>query len=295
MTRERHSISFEPLAAVYDATRGGVERGEGFARDLAPFVGAGSRGAGGTILEVGVGTGAVAQPLARLTGRTVVGIDLSPAMLAHAVGRIGGRAVIGDAGRLPVADRSVEAVVMVWVLQLVPDIGHVLAEAYRVLRPGGRLAAVLSRPDERPCDIQYLQRLLFERLGPQAGDGPHQVADHAREQGFSLVEQGRTTEVEWDQTPVQAAERLEQRTFASLLELDEDRFDEVVLPIAREMRALPEPDRPRHRGDRHHFLVCERPADAGVAPPRPPADEDVSWPDEDPVEPSWLPDDFADG
>jgi ubiquinone/menaquinone biosynthesis C-methylase UbiE len=254
LTEQPSSISFEPLAAVYDETRGGLERAEGFVRDLAPHL------RGPRVVEVGIGTGAVALALQQVTGLRAIGVDISPAMLTRAVERIGRRVAIGDAGCLPFPDACADSVVAVWVLQLVPDIAAVLVELRRVVRPGGRLAIVLSQPEERLDDIAYLQRLLFERLGRRAGDGPHQVADLAGELGLPVVESGLTTEQEWDQTPAQAAERLEKRWYASLLGLDEARFAEVVLPIAAEMRALPDPLWPRRRASRHHYLVCERPA-----------------------------------
>jgi ubiquinone/menaquinone biosynthesis C-methylase UbiE len=251
---DRRSISFDRLAAVYDATRGGLERGEGLARDLAPFV------RGTRIVEVGIGTAAVALPLQQLTGLPVLGVDLSPAMLERAVGRVGWRVAVADAELLPLRAVSVDTALLVWVLQLVPDIGRVLAEVRRTLRPAGRLLVVVSRPHERPDDIDYLQRQLFERLGPFSPDGVHHVADLAHDNGFRVLERGQTTEQEWEQTPVQAAERLEQRTFAALLDLDEARFEEIVLPIARELRSLAEPERARQRGSRHDYLVLERPA-----------------------------------
>jgi ubiquinone/menaquinone biosynthesis C-methylase UbiE len=49
------------------------------------------------------------------------------------------RVVAGDADHLPVADRSVDAVVASLVLCSVPDLGTALAEVVRVLRPGGEL------------------------------------------------------------------------------------------------------------------------------------------------------------
>ncbi len=250
----RRSISFDRLAGVYDATRGGLERGEGFARDLAPHV------RGSRVVDVGAGTGAVASPLQALTGRPVLGVDLSRAMLAQAVPRLGSRVAVADAERLPVRSVSLDTVLLVWVLQLVPDIGRVLVEIRRALRPAGRLLVVLSRPHEHLDDIEYLQRLLFERLGPYAPDGVHHVADIAHDRGFRVIERAQTTEQAWDETPVQAAERLEQRTFASLLDLDDARFEEVVRPIAQAMRALPGPDRPRRRASRYDYLVLERPA-----------------------------------
>jgi ubiquinone/menaquinone biosynthesis C-methylase UbiE len=250
----RGSICFDRLAAVYDATRGGLERGQGFARDLMPHT------RGGRIVEVGVGTAAVALPLQELSGVPVLGVDLSRPMLDRAVTRIGLRVALADAEQLPLRPVSVDTALLVWVLQLVPDIGRVLAEVRRVLRPAGRLLVVVSRPHERLDDIEYLQRQLFERLGPYAPDGVHHVADLAHEHGFTVLEMAQTTEQEWDQTPLEAAERLEQRNYAALLDLDDARFEEVVLPIAREMRELPEPQRARRRASRHDYLVLERPA-----------------------------------
>lgn len=251
---ERRSISFDRLAAVYDATRGGIERGRGFARDLAPFV------RGRRIVDVGVGTAAVALPLQELTGLPVLGVDLSPAMIEHAVARVGRRLSVADAERLPLRSVSVDTALLVWVLQLVPDIGRILVEVRRTLRPAGRLLVVVSRPHERSDDIEYLQRQMFERLGPYAPDGVHHVADLAHDHGFQVLEKAQTTEQEWDETPLEAAERLEQRRYASLLDLDDMRFAEIVLPIAQEMRELPEPARARRRASRHDYLVLERPA-----------------------------------
>lgn len=246
------SISFEGLAGVYDATRGGLERGRGFARDLAPFI------TGPCVLEIGVGTGAVALPLSEITGFPVFGVDISPAMLARAAARIGPRVALGDADHLPVRAGSVDTVVVVWVFQLVPDIASVMHQIALALRTGGRLAVVLSRPEQRTDDIDLVVRAMFERLGPRAPDGPHHIADLAGDAGLAVVARALTTEQLWDESPVQAAERLELRQFATLLNMTQARFEEVVLPAARELRALPDPDRPRHRANRHHYLVCEK-------------------------------------
>jgi ubiquinone/menaquinone biosynthesis C-methylase UbiE len=88
------SISFDRAAPTYDATRGGLERGVYLADSIVPHL------RPGPVLEVGVGTGAVAVAV-RERGHPVVGVDLSPAMLALAQPRLGPRVAVADGFRLP--------------------------------------------------------------------------------------------------------------------------------------------------------------------------------------------------
>ncbi len=74
------SVSFDRAAAFYDATR--LTAFEGIEDAIAVLDA--HLPEGGTTLEIGVGTGALALPLARV-GRRVVGVDLSGAMLAKLV------------------------------------------------------------------------------------------------------------------------------------------------------------------------------------------------------------------
>jgi len=86
-------------------------------------------------LDVGGGTGRAARVLP--TVDTVV-VDPAEGMLREAR-RHGRTAVRGDAAHLPVADESVDAVLVVDALHHVPDQVGALAEAARVLREGGVL------------------------------------------------------------------------------------------------------------------------------------------------------------
>ena len=74
-------------------------------------------------------------------------VDLSFGMLAVAARRLPGRAVQGLGDRLPVADRSVDLVTCIWMLNLVPSatVDAVLAEASRVLRAGGHLVITVDK------------------------------------------------------------------------------------------------------------------------------------------------------
>jgi SAM-dependent methyltransferase len=93
----------------------------------------------GTALDAACGTGRHAEYLAAL-GHRVLGIDGSPQMLAVARGKVAGAEFLeGDLRRLPLPDRHVDVVVCALALAHVPELGPVLAEFARVLRPGGHL------------------------------------------------------------------------------------------------------------------------------------------------------------
>jgi SAM-dependent methyltransferase len=129
------SISFDRAAAYYDDTRGLTEEG---VRRQTEILAAELRDRG-RVLEVGVGTGQVALPLAE-AGIPMFGLDLSRAMLDVLVGkggRDGIRLVQGDATRMPFNDDAFGGVVLRWVLHLIPSWPRALGEIVRVCGPGG--------------------------------------------------------------------------------------------------------------------------------------------------------------
>jgi SAM-dependent methyltransferase len=77
-------------------------------------------------------------------GTDPLGIDISAAMLRYARGRL--PAVRADAVRLPVRDRCLPAVITVMAHSDMPAYPAVLAEAARVLQPGGRFVHVGVHP-----------------------------------------------------------------------------------------------------------------------------------------------------
>lgn len=99
------------------------------------------------VLEAGCGSGAVCREVARWpqVGETV-GLDLSPAFLAKARELAAGipnlRFDEGDARSLPYEEAEFDTVVFHTCLTHVPGAEQALAEAFRVLRPGGRLAVL---------------------------------------------------------------------------------------------------------------------------------------------------------
>ena len=92
------------------------------------------------MLDVACGTGIVARRVASCVAR-VVGLDLNPAMLEVAWAADPAiEWLAGDAGAMPVPDRSFDLVLCQQGLQFLPDRAAGLRELRRVLAPGGRLA-----------------------------------------------------------------------------------------------------------------------------------------------------------
>ena len=95
---------------------------------------------GETLLDLGCGTGALLRTAATIPGRSV-GIDVSLPMLQAARSRLPSDVtlVVGDAGALPVASCTVDAVVSVSSFHYWPEPAAALQEIGRVLQPRGRL------------------------------------------------------------------------------------------------------------------------------------------------------------
>lgn len=125
---------------------------------------------GEQVLLVGVGTGEDLPLLPR--GVSAVGVDLSEPVLERARGRLPETAAAvdlrpGDAAALDLATASFDAVILNLVLSVVPDPATVLAEAMRVLRPGGR-AVIFDKfaPDNQPPSLpRQLLNLLTTAFG----------------------------------------------------------------------------------------------------------------------------------
>ena len=142
--RAMGSLSFDPIAARYDATRGGEPAGPIRGRRAATVAADRRRDLRDRRRHRPRGDGG-----GRAGAPTVVGIDISPAMLAVAAARFGGPLLRADATALPFAAGSLAAIYAVWVFHLVDDPAAVLASCYRVLRPGGRVLAIISDESRR--------------------------------------------------------------------------------------------------------------------------------------------------
>ncbi|HYM14196.1 MAG TPA: class I SAM-dependent methyltransferase [Dehalococcoidia bacterium] len=136
--------SFDRVAHCYDETRGLPPDAE---RAVAAAIAALAREAAPAprVLEVGVGTGRIAAPLAA-QGIALAGIDISPKMLAvlrqkrHDIDLM-----LAEAAHPPLRATSFDALLFVHILHLVPDALATLRATLPLLRPGG---VVISAGDQ---------------------------------------------------------------------------------------------------------------------------------------------------
>ena len=125
-------------------------------------------GPGQLAVDVACGTGDLCE-LAAATGARVLGVDFAGRMLAGAQRR-GVPAALGraDATALPLPAARADAITCGFALRNFTAIPPMLAEAARVLRPGGRLVLLeVSEPEHRL--LRWGHRLYFHRVVPLVG------------------------------------------------------------------------------------------------------------------------------
>ena len=151
---------------------------------------------GGIALDVGSGPGNVTASLARAAGPDglALGVDISVPMLTRAVRAEAGPQVgflRADAQRLPLRDHTIDAIVSIAVLQLIPNPAAALAEMARVLRPGGRLAVMVPTAG---------RAARFWRMLPSAGAhafDDDEIGDILEDNGFVSVRVKNFSAFQW--------------------------------------------------------------------------------------------------
>jgi ubiquinone/menaquinone biosynthesis C-methylase UbiE len=117
----------------------------------------------GRVLDIGIGSGLNLPFYARQT-REIFGLDPSPPLLARAQSMAPRtqtpiHLLEGSAERIPLADHTIDTVVMTWTGCSIPEICAALEEMRRVLRPGGRLLFVEHGRAPDPGVARWQDRL----------------------------------------------------------------------------------------------------------------------------------------
>ena len=159
---------------------------------------------GGSHLDVGSGTGALAARAAAL-GRTVVALDADPEMVAMSRAAVPGCAVEASLPDLPFHEGTFDAVTANFVINHVRDPRAAMRELARVTRPGGRVAVTIwpARTPEWAVLVADAfsragvvpirsQRLSVEMDFDRSMDGLRGLADAAGLHALTV------TELTWD-------------------------------------------------------------------------------------------------
>ncbi|ELY78194.1 arsenite methyltransferase [Natrinema pallidum] len=129
---------------------------------------------GQTVLDLGSGGGFDCFLASNEVGDdgTVIGVDMTPAMIETARGNIADSDAenvefrLGEIEHLPVGDETVDVIISNCVLNLSPNKQQVFDEAYRVLRPGGRLAiSDIVLGDQLPVNLRADLDSVAECIG----------------------------------------------------------------------------------------------------------------------------------
>lgn len=142
---------------------------------------------GSEVLDVGCGNGFIAHHLSAMLGASVVGIDVGPATEAAIEYRR------FDGIHFPLADDSVDAVLLCYVLHHAQDAGAVLNEVRRVLRNGGLAIIYEDIPatwwDKAVCWLH--NRQWKNRTGPCTFRTPGKWATLFESAGFRIANERR--------------------------------------------------------------------------------------------------------
>ena len=138
---------------------------------------------GSQVLDVGCGNGFIAHHLSAMLGTSVTGIDLDQSAQAP----IDYRSF--DGTHFPVADESFDGVLFCYVLHHAQDLGAILSEVRRVLRPGGLMVVYEDIPelwwDRFVCSIH--NRQWRARTGPCTFRLKEEWRDTFAAGGFEIV------------------------------------------------------------------------------------------------------------
>ena len=189
------------------------------------------------ILEVGCGSGNYCGALRRLMGAVCTGLDASARMLAEASKRAPGvRLVQGRAEQLPFGADRFDLIFSVDVIHHIGDCAAYFREAYRTLRPGGRVCTVTESAwmirNRNP-----LAKYFPETVEPETARYPAVESLHRwMEQAGLRVEDEDTVERSYEVTDLQV---FRDKAFSSLHLITEAEFQAGLARMASDLAQGP--------------------------------------------------------
>ena len=165
---------------------------------------------GETVVDLGSGGGFDCFLAAKQVGESgqVIGVDMTPEMISKArknADKTGTKNVefrLGEIEHLPVADNSADLIMSNCVINLSPDKLQVYREAYRILKPGGRLSisdvlATATLPDEIQKNLALVAACVG---GAETFDDTEKILKEAGFQNIKITANDNSRELirEWD-------------------------------------------------------------------------------------------------
>lgn len=230
MTQE--SINFDRASEYYDATRGFPE---GVADKISQFLASSLElTAQDRLLEIGVGTGRLALPIAPHVGH-ITGVDISRNMMRKLLEKRSNQPVSvaeADAHHLPFVSDAFDYAYIVHVLHLVAEPLRVLDELRRVIKPQGMLLHMHNRM--RHDNEMKIIADIWNKHKPQRRTGVDwfEGDDFVRDAGWQNVTQHVYT-YESHTTPRQFIEGIEKRRWSNTWSADEEQLQRGLAAVWR--------------------------------------------------------------
>lgn len=225
------SVAFDRAADYYDRTRGfppGVEQAVGKL-----IVEAGQLSAANRVLEVGVGTGRIALPVAPHVG-AYYGVDLAHPMLDRLVAKRGNEPVyplLGDATLLPFADGVFDAVIAVHIFHLIPGWREVLGEIRRVLRENAPLLHGWNGRLVSDALQDLWQEATNETREVKGAVSPDWRQNFLVENGWRETGTLHTYPFTVERTPQEFYDSMAQRYFSSTWRMSDDQLERGLAAV----------------------------------------------------------------
>ncbi|MBN1809968.1 MAG: class I SAM-dependent methyltransferase [Planctomycetes bacterium] len=202
----------------------------------------------GPVLELGCGTGNLTRYLCRPIGREVVGLDLSPGMLGAARRNAPeAKLAVGDACRLPFREGTFAMVLGAYFLHHIDRWHGAIAEARRVLMPGGWLAIITSGHQEIERNILARFFTGFVEADKGRFQKTEEIEGRMDEYGFKGI---RSVGISMGRRRVDQGLvfRVRSRFVSTLSLLDEEDFERGVTTLEAHIDGTRPPRRYMHRG-----------------------------------------------
>jgi ubiquinone/menaquinone biosynthesis C-methylase UbiE len=236
--------SFDRVADVYDATRA---MPADVTNAIADAIAALSREVSPKprLLEVGIGTGRIAVPLAE-RGVRVTGIDISTAMLGVLLGkRRDIDVMLAEASQPPFRPATFDASLFVHILHLVPDPEATVRATLALVRPGG---IAIAGGDDHRSSIRnnadgIVQRTVLELSGVEIGSGHRDTSDQQTFQRVAgelgaAVEERRIVAWSTSTTARRMLQRLEARDYSQTWKIPEAIMPELLARVRPALEML---------------------------------------------------------